>query len=222
MPATRNMSVRNPARAKRLASARATPEPRRRVREALMALGARVRGPREVFLRAIVSRARRKIRYSPENETARFPRWGQTTQLSSRGSRTAASLGTARAARRKRARPRRSRGARWVWERCRSERAKTSMVTTARDCATVKSKQLNTQTAKSCHAFSHAFSHTRALQICHRLLFSPLARALRAGHRTVTTSTSSPSSGASRPSSGLYTPASSPGTVPGAAANAAV
>ena len=34
----------------------------------------------------IVSRARRKIRYSPENETARFPRWGQTTQLSSRGS----------------------------------------------------------------------------------------------------------------------------------------
>ena len=147
MPATRNMSVRNPARAKRLASARATPEPRRRVREALMALGARVRGPREVFLRAIVSRARRKIRYSPENETARFPRWGQTTQLSSRGSRTAASLGTARAARRKRARPRRSRGARWVWERCRSERAKTSMVTTARDCATVKSKQLNTQTA---------------------------------------------------------------------------
>ena len=86
MPATRNMSVRNPARAKRLASARATPEPRRRVREAPMALGARVRGPREVFLRAIVSRARRKIRYSPENETARFPRWGQTTQLSSRGS----------------------------------------------------------------------------------------------------------------------------------------
>jgi hypothetical protein len=85
-----------------------------------MALGARVRGPREVFLRAIVSRARRKIRYSPENETARFPRWGQTTQLSSRGSRTAASLGTARAARRKRTRPRRSRGARWVWERCRS------------------------------------------------------------------------------------------------------
>ena len=218
MPATRNMSVRNPARAKRLASARATPEPRRRVREALMALGARVRGPREVFLRAIGSRARRKIRYSPENETARFPRWGQTTQLSSRGSRTAASLGTARAARRKRARPRRSRGARWVWERCRSERAKTLMVTTARDCATVKSKQLNTQTAKSCHAFSH----TRAIQICHRLLFSPLARALRAGHRTVTTSTSSPSSGASRPSSGLSTPASSPGTVPGAAANAAV
>ena len=68
----------------------------------------------------------------PRKRDGAFPWWGQTTQLSSRGSRTAASLGTARAARRKRTRPRRSRGARWVWERCRSERAKTSMVTTAR------------------------------------------------------------------------------------------
>jgi hypothetical protein len=218
MPATRNMRVRNPARAKRLASAHATPEPRRRVREALMALGARVRGPREVFLRRSSLARVAKSDIPPKTRRRVSLGGGRPRSSVPAGPRTAASLGTARVARRKRTRSRRSRGARWVWGRCRSERAKTSMVTTARDCATVKSKQLNTLTAKSCHAFSH----TRAIQICHRLLFSPLARALRAGHRTVTTSTSSPSSGASRPSSGLSTPASSPGTVPGAAANAAV
>ena len=77
MPATRNMSVRNPARAKRLASARATPEPRRRVREALMALGARVRGPREVFLppRDRLSRASQNQIF-PRKRDGAFPSVG--------------------------------------------------------------------------------------------------------------------------------------------------